>query len=187
MTALAQPAAPPRPTRPRLEADRLPALRRTGPRLLLPPSPDPAPSRSHDGSTTQPFQLRSVLSPLTESAWPVAIGSQPVTTPPLPDPTQLCGAVVLAAVEALRSTRPLVQLARWVSPGVYEALARSAQPAVGHEARRRAAVRGLRVCRISATVAEGSAVIQDGNRVRAAAVRLEVHRGSWRATALQIG
>jgi hypothetical protein len=29
--------------------------------------------------------------------------------------------------------------------------------------------------------------VHDGGRVRAAAVRLEAHRGSWRATVLQIG
>jgi hypothetical protein len=48
-------------------------------------------------------------------------------------------------------------------------------------------VRGIRVCRVSSTVAEGTAVVHDGVRVRAAAVRFEVHRGSWRATILQIG
>ena len=41
--------------------------------------------------------------------------------------------------------------------------------------------------RISTTVAEGSVVVHDGTRVRAAAVRLEAHRGAWRATVLQIG
>jgi hypothetical protein len=30
-------------------------------------------------------------------------------------------------------------------------------------------------------------VVHDGARVRGAAVRLEAHRGRWRATALEIG
>lgn len=152
-----------------------------GPRMLLPPLAEPAPVVLR-GVAAMPA-ARSVLSPLTELAWPVA-GRARLESVELADPVRLCGAVVLAAVEALRSARPLAQLARWVSPEVYEALSRAARPA---EPAGRATVRGLRVCRISPTVAEGTAVVHDGARVRAAAVRFEVHRGSWRATVLQIG
>jgi hypothetical protein len=129
-----------------------------------------------------------VLSPLTDQHWPLAVPTRPA--PPaaeLPDPRQICGAVVLAAVEALRSARPLAQLTRWVTPEVFDALARAAVPAASTGNRARAVVRGLRVCRISPDVAEGSVVIHDGPRVRAAAVRMEAHRGTWRATVLQIG
>ena len=35
--------------------------------------------------------------------------------------------------------------------------------------------------------AEASVALHDGSRVRAAALRLEAHRGSWRVTVLQIG
>lgn len=153
-----------------------------GPRMLLPPLAEPAavPVRATAASTPA---VRSVRSPLTELAWPVAGRTRPEPAE-LADPVRLCGAVVLAAVEALRSARPLAQLARWVSPEVYESLSRAARPA---EPAGRATVRGLRVCRISPTVAEGTAVVHDGARVRAAAVRFEIHRGSWRATVLQIG
>ena len=157
------------------------------PRMLLPPCTEPDP-RAPAASQVAVPQVRSVLSPLTDGAWPVAsrrVGGDPKTE--LPDPTRLCGAVVLAAVEALCSARPLGQLARWVSPEVYESLARAARPSLEGSVQRGAVVRGLRVCRISPTVAEGSAVLHDGVRVRAAAVRFEVHRGSWRATVLQIG
>lgn len=157
-----------------------------GPRLLLPPRAEPAATTVATALAALP-QVRSVLTPVTEAAWSVS-GRRAVAEPDadLPDPLRLCGAVVVAAVEALRSTRPLVQLARWVSPAVYEALARAARPAPA-DAPRGVAVRGLRVCRIAPTVAEATAVVHDGERVRAAAVRFEVHRGSWRATVLQIG
>lgn len=128
---------------------------------------------------------RSILSPLTSAAWPTA-APEPPRDEPLEDPTRLCGAVVMAAIEALTSARPLVQLARWVSPDVYEALARAARPGPA-TGRRGVVLRTVRLCRISPTVAEGTAVVHDGSRVRAAAVRLEVHRGTWRATVLQIG
>lgn len=94
---------------------------------------------------------------------------------------------MLAAVEALRSARPLAQLTRWVTPQVFDALAGAAIPAPPGGNRARAVVRSLRVCRISPDIAEGSVVVHDGPRVRAAAIRVEAHRGNWRVTVLQIG
>lgn len=156
----------------------------TLPRLLLPPVAEP-PRQTLPADAARLPGVRSVLSPLTALAWPTA-GPEVAEEPPLDDPTRLCGAVVLAAVEALTSARPLVQLARWVSPDVYEALARAARPSTA-AGRRGVVLRSVRVCRIGPTVAEGTAVVHDGSRVRGAAVRFEVHRGSWRATVLQIG
>ena len=51
----------------------------------------------------------------------------------------------------------------------------------------RATIRRTHLSRVSPTAAEASVVLVDGGRVRAAALRLEVHRGRWRATVLQIG
>lgn len=170
-------------TRPRTEGSaRADAPAR--PRLLLPPVAEP-PRAALPGDAARLPGVRSVLSPLTSLAWPTA-EPEVAEEQPLDDPTRLCGAVVLAAVEALTSARPLVQLARWVSPDVYEALARAARPSAA-AGRRGVVLRGVRVCRIGPTVAEGTAVVHDGARVRGAAVRFEVHRGSWRATVLQIG
>lgn len=154
------------------------------PRLLLPPAAEP-PRHVLPGGVAASPGARSVLSPLTSLAWPCA-GPDVAEEPPLDDPTRLCGAVVLAAVEALTSARPLVQLARWVSPAVYESLARAARPGAAG-GRRGVVLRSVRICRVAPTVAEGTAVVHDGARVRGAAVRFEVHRGSWRATVLQIG
>jgi hypothetical protein len=45
----------------------------------------------------------------------------------------------------------------------------------------------VRVCRVSARVAEVCVVLHDGERVRAAAARLVAHRQHWRVAVLQIG
>lgn len=113
----------------------------------------------------------------------------PVERVRLPDPTRMCCAMVQAAVEALRGTRPLAQLARWVSPEIYEQLAARAEltQRVRGEATHRAAIRRIRLCRLGEFAAEATVVVDDGPRVRAVAVRLEGHRGHWRATALEIG
>ncbi|NMR20806.1 Rv3235 family protein [Cellulomonas fimi] len=110
---------------------------------------------------------------------------------PLPDPTPLCCAMVLAAVEALRGARPLAQLTRWVTTEVYDQLAVRSQLTQRVLGRSTSAhptsIRRVRLCRIGATAAEATVVVDDGPRVRAVAVRLEGRRGQWRATALEIG
>lgn len=187
------------------------ALRRPVPRLLLPPVAEPVPDPLAEASA-QLLLTRSVLSPVTDRAWPVGTPAA-APAPELPDPAGVCGAVVLAAVEALRGVRPLAQLTRWVTPGVLDALTRAASdharrdgpggdrrpPApAGPAAVRgrsgqpvapvpRATVRRTHVHRVSPTAAEASVVVHDGSRVRAAAVRVEAHRGHWRASVLQIG
>ncbi len=128
---------------------------------------------------------RSVLLPAVEQDWPVPPAAPGVRSP-LPDPTQLAGAVVLAAVEALSGSRPLVQLAKWLSPEVFGQLS-GCVPAAPPAHRPRATVRSARVSRVSSTVAEACVVVHDGTRVRAAAARLQVHRRHWRVTVLQIG
>lgn len=116
----------------------------------------------------------------------------PTTPVPLPDPTPLCCAVVRAAVEVVRGDRTVQQLARWVTPEIYEALARRARIVLEADlapgtATRPVTVRRARVLRLGAEVAEATVVVDDGDRVRAAAARLEVRRGTWRVVALEIG
>ncbi|MFC8734559.1 Rv3235 family protein [Luteimicrobium sp. NPDC057192] len=117
-----------------------------------------------------------------------AAGSEPAV---LPDPTRLCCAVVRGAVEAVRGDRPVAQLARWVSPTVLEALTTRAGLVRGlprpNRVPRPALVRRARVVRLGATAAEASVVVEDVDRVRAAALRVEAHRGQWRVVALEIG
>jgi hypothetical protein len=52
---------------------------------------------------------------------------------------------------------------------------------------RRAVVRGVRVCEPADGVAETCAVVVDGARVRALAMRLVGVDGRWRIEALQVG
>lgn len=110
---------------------------------------------------------------------------------PREDPEAWCGSLVRAAVEVLTGGRPTAQLARWLTADIYETLARRAGLAVRIHGRpgvvRQAVVRRVHLCAISPTAAEASVVVHDGERVRAAAVRIEAHRGRWRATALEIG
>ncbi|MBI9116034.1 Rv3235 family protein [Sanguibacter suaedae] len=114
---------------------------------------------------------------------------------PLGDPTQLCAAVAHAAMEAVRGLRPLGQLARFVTPEIFDALHVRAQ--IRESARRRSGVAPrtqarsrvlhARAVRLTARVAEATVVVDDVDRVRAAAARVEEHRGRWRVVVLEIG
>ncbi|ANC32888.1 Rv3235 family protein [Isoptericola dokdonensis] len=124
---------------------------------------------------------------------PGAPGESPSAPPELGDPTALCCSIVRAAVEVLRDERPATQVARWVAPAVLDhlveraRLVRAARPA---RQRRRGApvtVRRVRMLRLGAGTAEASVVLDDDGRVRAAAVRLEAHRGQWRVVVLELG
>jgi len=109
---------------------------------------------------------------------------------PTQDPVSAVRQLALASVEVIAGSRPAGQLARWVTPGVLDALRRRAELArVAGIARHglAPAVRHARVCVVDQHVVEGAVVIEDGRRVRAVAVRLETHRGAWRATALEVG
>ncbi|MBO1750902.1 energy transducer TonB [Actinotalea sp. BY-33] len=177
----------PRTAAPGLDKTRRSGPPRRAPRLLLPPRREPTASALPAPQLSLPG-LRPVHSAVTEQAWAHALRRPGPAGPSLPDPATVCGPVVLAAVEALVGGRPLTQLVRWVTPQVYEALGarlRDCGPRPG--AVRRATVLRSHLCRVSPTVAEASVVIHDGVRVRAGALRLEVHRGHWRATVLEIG
>ncbi|SDD56616.1 hypothetical protein SAMN05216410_3527 [Sanguibacter gelidistatuariae] len=121
----------------------------------------------------------------------------PTTDPgvPLGDPTALCCAVAHAAMESLRGIRPLAQLVRSVSPEVFDALYARCQvreqartrPGAPPVSQSRARVRHARVIRIASGVAEATVIVDDVDRVRAAALRVEEHRGRWWVVVLEIG
>ncbi len=122
--------------------------------------------------------------------------ARPVTerpAPALPDPTATCATVVRAAVEVLRGDRPAAQLARWLTPLVLDQLTERARllrealaPDDGARSARPVQVRRIRLERRGDT-AEASVVVEDQGRCRAAAVRLEAHRGQWRIAVLDLG
>ncbi|WP_265521850.1 Rv3235 family protein [Oerskovia flava] len=131
---------------------------------------------------------RAVTRRAVEDERPVGAPAQQT---PLPDPTALCCAVVRAALETLRAERPVAQLTRWVAPEIYDALSRRARLTQAAPSRKPATlpvqIRRARVVRIGETAAEATVVVEDDDRVRAAAVRLEARRGTWRVVALEIG
>ena len=183
-------------TRPTVGAAAAPQLRRpvagaapARPRLLLPPlAQPPTPPLVSALAACSPPVMHSVLSPVTDGPWQIAPPHRRRAPEPLPDPTRLCGSLVLAAVQALTGGRPLIQLTRWVTSEVFDALAaRVATPVTAPGPARSAVVRRTLLARIGPTVAEATVVVHDGERVRAAALRMEVHRDHWRATVLQIG
>ena len=118
----------------------------------------------------------------------------PEPDPALPDPTAQVCRVVRAAVEVLRGERPAAQLARWVTPQVYDQLLergrlmREAQQSRPPRPKAHAAtVRRVRMVRLGTSSAEATVILHDEGRVRAAAVRLEARRGVWRVAVLEIG
>ncbi|PZR51538.1 energy transducer TonB [Xylanimonas oleitrophica] len=175
-----------------------PASRRP---LRVGPVP-PAPGRRVEPSVRPP-RVRTVRLgtdrrlPVEVDEMQEAAAARPVVerpAAPLPDPTAMCCAVVRAAAEVLRGDRPAAQLTRWVTPVVLDQLTErarlvreapastTAQPA----GRRPVQVRRVRLERHGES-AEATVVLDDGGRVRAAAVRLEARRGQWRVAVLELG
>jgi hypothetical protein len=98
-----------------------------------------------------------------------------------------------AVVEVLGGDRPLSQLVRWTSRRVYLELERrlvilARTPGSGQRARAvRPQVRSVHVCHPTARTAEVSVHVRYGRRSRAIAARLELVRGRWQCTVLQLG
>ncbi|WP_127131817.1 Rv3235 family protein [Georgenia sp. SYP-B2076] len=142
-------------------------------------------------SAAHPWDRVRFAGPPTPPAAPAGPDATVLGAEPLPDPAQWAGALVRSAVEALLGLRPPAQLARWLSAELYDSLNRRANLAVRVLGRpavaRRALVRRVHVCEVGPRAVEAAVVVHDGTRVRAAAVRLEVRRGRWQATALEIG
>ena len=107
-----------------------------------------------------------------------------------PDPGPWARRLLIGMIETADGRRPLHQLATLLSPSVCHGLradfdrgTRAGTPHWLH----RATVRSVRVTEPTPGVAEVSATLETGLRVRAVAIRLDVHRGRWRCTRLQLG
>ncbi|MGF1661845.1 MAG: Rv3235 family protein [Kineosporiaceae bacterium] len=106
------------------------------------------------------------------------------------DPEAFARAVCQGVVDVLAGQRAAHQMMRWLRPDVFDALRRRAARASGPVAERsgrRPVVRSVRTCPVSADAVEASAVVIDGRRARAMAVRLEGVGSRWRVTALVMG
>ncbi len=146
-------------------------------------------------ATPQPGHLRLLPTPRTSGGAAQDtddFGPVPTIRGDLPDPGPWAARLLQGIAEILTLDRPLSQLARWAGPDVYEDLRRRV------EVRRRAVapqtpadsarpiLRSLHVSEPADGVAEVCAVIHDGHRSLAYALRLEGLDGRWRATALEL-
>jgi hypothetical protein len=107
----------------------------------------------------------------------------------LPDPQVWAAHLAQGLVEVMTGSRPAPQLLRWTTSEVYAVLARRGALSArrGLPRGRRATVRTVRVCEPRDGIAEACAVVVDGPRVRALALRMAGLDGRWRIEALQVG
>ena len=114
---------------------------------------------------------------------------QPTASGSLPAADPWCRRYVQVLLEVLAGNRPSTQLLRWSSTDVYAALQRraalSARLRRGAVPARLPAVLSVRTCAPRDGVVEAAAVVRDGDRVRAFALRAEGWDGRWRVTALE--
>ncbi len=108
----------------------------------------------------------------------------------LPDPAGWARRLLLGIIETAGGRRPLNQLTALLSPGVahglrseFESAARRGRPHWTH----RAVIGSVRSTEPSDQVAELCATVNDGRRVHAVAIRLEVRHGRWCCTRLVLG
>jgi hypothetical protein len=113
----------------------------------------------------------------------------------LPEPVPWAGRLVQGILEVLSGVRPLSQLVRWTTTDVYDSIATRTE----HRFRRISETREVAPHRLAEVVrsvhvsepvdgiAEVCAIVQQGPRCRAVALRLEGIDGRWQCTALQIG
>ena len=115
------------------------------------------------------------------------------TGPSLPDAQAWATRLVQAVAEVLAGDRPIGQLVRFTDTMVFTDLNRRVRvlglttTATARGAKERSAVRSVRVFNPATEVAEVCAHVRYGDRSRAMALRLEVHRGRWICTALELG
>ena len=150
-------------------------------------APRPARTPQPPGQGVLPLRLR----PAGDQPADAFFAPQPTPSGALPDPGPVVAGVVQAVVEVLSGARPAAQLLRWLSADVYAGVQRRAALAARMRGRRplarRATVRRVVLSSPRDGVAEAAVVVQDGQRVRAVALRLEGLDGRWRVTALEVG
>ncbi|PIE26118.1 MAG: hypothetical protein CSA58_03590, partial [Micrococcales bacterium] len=121
---------------------------------------------------------------------PPAMTARATDLSELEDPHPVAQRLARAVVEALGGMRPAAHLSRWLSHDLDQEMRRRCARRSGAPAgtiRPLVLVRRVTVCRPVAEVAECSAVVQCGGRVRAVALRLEATYNGWLVTALQVG
>lgn len=99
--------------------------------------------------------------------------------------------ITKAVAEVLLGTRSVLQVQPWLCEDVWNVLRRRVElrKRSTHQTYDGASVKIMRVhpCQIDDRTCEVSVVLNDGHRVRGAALRLALHRDKWRAAAVRIG
>jgi hypothetical protein len=133
-----------------------------------------------------PPELRLVPRPAAQDdADEFDFGPQPTGTAALPPLRRWSGQFTQAVVEVLAGDRPLSQLVRWTTSGVFDDLAGRIDASPTEPAR--GVVRSLHVSEPADGVAEIAASVRRGQRCTALAIRLEGLDGRWQCTALEVG
>lgn len=144
-----------------------------------------AASRDRRRGYSQPA-LRVVLN--TEDVDP-QFGPQATQTRLLPEPHAWLQRMAGALLECMTGVRSTGQIARWVSPLVYERVNARSVIAKRRGARplHRSLVRRVHLCEPDDGVIEASVVVQHDGRVRAMALRMVGVDGRWMVTAMELG
>jgi hypothetical protein len=183
-------------------------------RVLRSPQTEPLPDYGNDREA-RPIRTADLVHPTQGTLalkWTLPSGLPATPEPPrhlrlvtsqaarpadLPDPNAWAAAFAQAAVEVMEGHRPASQLVRLTTSEVYADARRRgelaqrqrlAQPSRGgiRQAVVRALVRSVHVFEPAEGVAEVTAVVRRGSRVRALALRLEAVDTRWRCTALEL-
>jgi hypothetical protein len=111
----------------------------------------------------------------------------------VPDARAWALRLVQALSEVLAGDRPISQLVRFTDATVFQDINRRVRllglttTATARGAKERSAVRSIHISNPATEVAEVAAHVRHGDRSRAIALRMEIHRNRWICTALEIG
>jgi len=107
----------------------------------------------------------------------------------LPNPADWSRRLSQAIVDVFEGRRPATQLVRWTAPDVHSRITRIARASAttrGTTASTPGRVRTVKIFQPNELSAEVTVVYVSEQRVRAFALRLDVWRGRWRASALEV-
>ncbi|ETJ06759.1 MAG: hypothetical protein Q605_AUC00220G0004 [Actinomyces urogenitalis DORA_12] len=117
-------------------------------------------------------------------------GEQSPGTRQVATATRMAQALVTAAAEVLAGLRPVDHLSGWTTPELFDALARRAGLArriLGEVTSPRPRPRRASVQLTPSGACEAMVLLDVGPQLRAAAARLEMHRGRWILAVVEIG
>lgn len=171
---------------------------KTGQPRIIPPLYTTAPSQAEK---QPPLGVPLLRWDMREEANPDRTRTRKNSTPPaailpasahppqdLPDPLVWSRNLSRVIFDVLGGRRDVATIRRWLDPRLYRRLqARIESNPVPTQQSLPARVRRAKIWAVSDTAVEASAVVEEKGRCRAIAMRLEVFRGRWKMTALEMG